>query len=181
MKTGKRIACIGLTIVLSVSAVLSSIAGETEQTLTAEQKNAIAMLNYITVLTQDINKSKNSKVYMENAYSNLVNNIYPNSVDDRTLDQLQGLLDTMERYRMIDVKRERLQEVYEQSKALKLRSAIPNPLGLLSSVNSITLAGIVVSGLYMAIDSKSNYSAFNSKAEKDLLEQGLICYPQVGQ
>lgn len=172
MKTGKRIACIGLTIVLSVSAVLSSIAGETEQTLTAEQKNAIAMLNYITVLTQDINKSKNSKVYMENAYSNLVNNIYPNSVDDRTLDQLQGLLDTMERYRMIDVKRERLQEVYEQSKALKLRSAIPNPLGLLSSVNSITLAGIVVSGLYMAIDSKSNYSAFNSKAEKDLLEQG---------
>ena len=89
-------------MVLSVSAVLPSIAGETAQVLNAEQKNAIAMLNYITVLTQDINKSKNSKVYMENAYSNLVNNIYPNSVDDRTLDQLQGLLDTMEKYRMID-------------------------------------------------------------------------------
>lgn len=172
MKTGKRIVCIGLAIVLSVSAVLPSIAGETAQMLTAEQKNAIAMLNYITVLTQDINKSKNSKVYMENAYSNLVNNIYPNSVDDRTLDQLQGLLDTMERYRMIDVKRERLQEVYEQSKALKLKSAIPNPLGLLSSVNSISLAGIVASGLYMAIDSKSNYSAFNSSKEKDFLEKG---------
>ena len=111
MKTGKRIVCIGLAIVLSVSAVLPSIAGETAQMLTAEQKNAIAMLNYITVLTQDINKSKNSKVYMENAYSNLVNNIYPNSVDDRTLDQLQGLLDTMERYRMIDVKREVIRQM----------------------------------------------------------------------
>ena len=45
--------------------------------LTDEQANAIAMLNYITVLTQGINASKNSRLYMEEAYSSLVNNTYP--------------------------------------------------------------------------------------------------------
>lgn len=67
--------------------------------LTDEQANAIAMLNYITVLTQDINASKNSRLYMEEAYSSLINNTYPNAVDSRTLSQLTGLLDTMEGYR----------------------------------------------------------------------------------
>ena len=50
-----------------------------ETTLTNEQRNAIAMLNYITVLTQDINASKNSRLYMEEAYSSLINNTYPNA------------------------------------------------------------------------------------------------------
>ena len=63
--------------------------------LTDEQANAIAMLNYITVLTQDINASKNSRLYLEEAYSSLINNTYPNAVDNRTLSQLAGLLDTM--------------------------------------------------------------------------------------
>ena len=44
--------------------------------LTDEQANAIAMLSYITVLTQDINASKNSRLYMEEAYSSLINNTF---------------------------------------------------------------------------------------------------------
>lgn len=51
-----------------ISGGFSSIAeGESIQ-LTAEQRNAIAMLNHITILTQDINASKNSRLYMEEAY-----------------------------------------------------------------------------------------------------------------
>jgi LPS O-antigen subunit length determinant protein (WzzB/FepE family) len=52
-----------------------------ETALTDEQRNAIGMLNYITVLTQDINASKNSRMYMEEAYSTLINNTYTNAVD----------------------------------------------------------------------------------------------------
>ena len=47
------------------------------QELSQEQKNAIAMLNYITFLTQETNSSKNSRLYMEQAYSSLINNTYP--------------------------------------------------------------------------------------------------------
>ncbi|MCI6290542.1 MAG: hypothetical protein MR620_04475, partial [Clostridiales bacterium] len=102
--------------------------------LTDEQANAIAMLNYITVLTQDINASKNSRLYLEEAYSSLINNTYPNAVDNRTLSQLAGLLDTMEGYRMIAVKRDRLQYIYEQNQAQAIRAAVPNPLSMISTV-----------------------------------------------
>lgn len=65
--------------------------------LTDEQRNAIAMLNYMTVLTQETNAAKNSRIFMEQVYSSLVNNTYPNAVDSRTLSQMTGLLDTMEK------------------------------------------------------------------------------------
>ena len=37
------------------------------------QLSSIAMLNYMTVLTQEINSSSNSKVFLDNAYSSIVN------------------------------------------------------------------------------------------------------------
>ena len=72
------------------------------------QRNSISMLNHLAVLTQEINASQNSRMYMEEAYSMLINNTFPNAVDSRTLSQLTGILDTLEKYRMIAVKRERL-------------------------------------------------------------------------
>ena len=102
-----------------------------EDMLTDTQKNSISMLNYLTVLTKEINDSSNSRLYMENAYSSLLNNTYPNAVDSRTLVELTDLLDILESYRMINVKRERLDYIYEQNKAQALRAAIPRPLGLL--------------------------------------------------
>ncbi|OON87006.1 hypothetical protein BXO88_05555 [Oribacterium sp. C9] len=140
--------------------------------LTTQQSNAIEMLNYITVLTQDINTSKNSRIYMENAYSTLINNTYPNAVDSRTLSHLTGLLDTMESYRMIDVKRERLQYVYEQSQAQAMKAAIPNPTGLLSTVHSFHPAKLIGSVVYMAMDSAMNYIAYKSETEQKFLKDG---------
>ena len=76
--------------------------------LDSSQKNAIAMLNYIAVLTQEINSSRNSRLHMEDAYSGLVNNMNPNAVDNRTLEKVNSLLDLMEKYRMMKFKRDRL-------------------------------------------------------------------------
>ena len=42
--------------------------------LTQKQKNSIEMLNYLTTLSQEINNSKNSRLYLENTYSALINN-----------------------------------------------------------------------------------------------------------
>ena len=95
-----------LAFVILTGMLLSVPAYAKPSALTDEQSNAIAMLNYITVLTQDVNASKNSRLYMEGAYSSLINNTYPNAVDSRTLSQLIGVLDTMERYRMAALQRE---------------------------------------------------------------------------
>ena len=85
-----------LAFVLLAGMFLGAEAYAKPTALTDEQANAIAMLNYITVLTQDDNASKNSRLYMDQAYSSLINNTYPGAVDSRTLSQLTGLLDTME-------------------------------------------------------------------------------------
>ena len=77
--------------------------------LTPTQRNSINMLNYLTVLTQQINDSKGSRLFLEQAYSSLINNTFPNAVDTRTQAQMTSILDTLENYRMIDVKRERLE------------------------------------------------------------------------
>ena len=57
------------------------------------QRNSISMLNHLAVLTQEINASQNSRLYLEEAYSSLINNTYPNAVDNRTLSQLTNILD----------------------------------------------------------------------------------------
>ena len=134
--------------------------------LTDEQANAIAMLNYITVLTQDINASKNSRLYMEEAYSSLINNTYPNAVDSRTLSQLTGLLDTMEGYRMVAVKRDRLQYIYEQNQAQAIRSLIPNPITSVGLAEAGTPQKVAALLALMAFDSVTSYS--NANAQMDL-------------
>lgn len=165
-----------LSFILTVTCILSVLSATPvyaqTSNMTDEQRNTIAMLNYITVLTQDINASKNSRVYMEEAYSNLINNTYPNAVDSRTLAYMTGLLDTMENYRMIDVKRERLQYVYEQSQAQAIRAAVPNPLGLMSAVHSFSLSSLLASGIYMAVDSATSYMVYKNAAEQQYLKDG---------
>ena len=181
-----KIKKIVLSLVLIVTLVFGTLRGisvfASQSGLTDKQRNAIAMLNYITVLTQDINSSKNSRVYMEEAYSSLINNTFPNAVDNRTLEQLLGLLDTMENYRMISVKRDRLQFIYEQSKARSIRAAIPNPISTLSLVEAMQSkvpneaaqfnpALIAAAVVYMAADAATGYLAYSSTAEENYLKE----------
>ena len=126
-----------------------------QDSVSAEMSNSIAMLNYLTVVNQQINESSNSKLYLEDVYSSLINNTSPNAVDDRTQIQLGDMLDTIDQYRMIDVKRDRLLYVYEQNKAQALRDAVPNPLGLLSSVQSLSWPKLIASITYRATVGKA--------------------------
>ena len=93
-------------------------------------------------------KIKEISCFLESAYSSLVNDIYPNAVDTNTQAQITSLMDTIEEYRMIAVKRNRLRFIYEQNRAQALRQAIPNPMGLLSAVQSGSLLKAAVSVLY---------------------------------
>lgn len=147
--------------------------GESEpDELTATQRNSINMLNYIAVLTQNINDSKGSRLFLESAYSDIVNNVYPNAVDTRTQAQITGILDTLDNYRMIAVKRERLEFIYEQNQAQALRQAIPNPMGLLSAVQSKNMLESTVSVIYMAVDAASSYASASTQADLQYLKDG---------
>lgn len=145
---------------------------EAEVSLDDKQRNSLAMLNYLAVLTERINVSKNSRLSLEEYYSGLINNTNPKAVDDRTLAQLEGILDTLEDYRMIAQKRERLQFIYEQNQAQAIREAVPNPLGLLSAVQSGDLVKLAASVAYMAVDSYTSYQGATAAADLEYLTDG---------
>lgn len=137
------------------------------------QRNSINMLNYITFLTEEINTSRTNRIFLESAYSSIKDNSYPNVIDDRTLSQMTSIMDTLNAYRMIDVKRAHLDYLYEQNMAQAMRERIPNPVGLLSAIESGNLLKTAASVIYMAADSSANYKAACSQAEMQYIEADL--------
>ena len=144
--------------------------------LDSTQKNAIAMLNHIVVLTQEINSSRNSRLYMEDAYSGLVNNMNPNAVDNRTLEKVNSLLDLMEKYRMMEFKRDRLNLIFEQNRAYTIRSTIKNPVTMATLRKALASCSIldplVIPILYLTIDSSTLYSSKSYDAKMQMLKDG---------
>ena len=145
---------------------------EKSQELTKTQKNSIAMLNYLAMLSQQINSSKNSRMYLEEAYDALINNTNPENVNELTESHLSSLLDIIEKYRMITVKRDRLEYIYNQNKAQAIKEAVPNPIGLLSAVASFDYKRLAASVIYMAVDSVSSYNAYNTEIEQEYIQDG---------
>lgn len=145
---------------------------EEELDLTPTQLTSINMLNYMTVLTQQINNSKGNQLFLEEARSSLYNDTNLKAVDTKTQAQIKQLAGIIDEYRMVDVKRERLEFIYEQNRAQALRQAIPNPMGLLSAVQSGSLLKAAASVVYMAVDSATSYQAATNQAELQFIKEG---------
>lgn len=143
-----------------------------EDDLSPTQRNSINMLNYMSTLTQKVNESSGNQMLLEELYSSLVSDMYPNAVDTKTQAQITSLMDTIANYQMITEKRERLEYIYEQNRAQALRQAIPNPVGLLSAVESGGMLRSAVSVLYMAVDSASSYKSATSQADLQYIQEG---------
>ena len=161
------------------SDLVSSAASEPEElveeeeipSLTPTHLNTVNMLNYMTALTQNVTEERKNQLFLETAY-NSFDNLYPNSVDAKTQAQITSLMDTINDYRMISVKRQRLEFIYEQNRAQALRKAIPNPMGLLSVVQSGSLLKAAASVLYMAVDSVTSYQAATNQADLQFIKDG---------
>lgn len=144
---------------------------EPTATLTPSQSKSLNMLNHMTVMTKQINMAKRDRVFLESAYAFFDNDIRPN-VDVETEAQVMNLMDTIHKFQMIDVKWDRLEYIYEQNRAQALRNALPNPVGLLSAVQSGSLLKSAVSVMYMTIDASMKYKSAVSDAELNYLKSG---------
>lgn len=130
------------------------------------QRNSMNMLNYLAVLTQQINSARNSRLFVEEAYSSLINNTHPNAIDENTQFHLASILDALENYRMIAVQRDRLKYIYEQNQAQALRRSLPSPLPLISLSKSKKIMKDLLSLTFMAVDAYASY--IDQKAANDL-------------
>ncbi len=145
---------------------------EEKEELTPTQLTSLSMLNYMTVLTQKINNSRGNQLFLEAARTSLYNDTNLKAVDTKTQAQIKQLAATIDEYCMVSEKRNRLQFIYEQNQAQALRQAIPNPMGLLSAVQSGSLLKAAASVVYMTVDSVNSYKTATSQAELSFIKEG---------
>ena len=134
-------------------------------------KTEISMLNYLTVVTQEIKANKN-RLLLDSTYNTLYDGIHLDAVDNKTQIYIKELANTVFELKMLDIKRSRIVYLWEQERAGAIKSAIPNPIGLLSAVRSADLFSLVTSGAYMIIDSVVGYNYAINRANVEYLKNG---------
>ena len=155
----------------------SEIVSDIEDTSEIDNKdvifqNTIAMQNYLAVVTEEIENSKNSRLALDEVADSIRDNLNTSSIDHLAQDYINQLLYTIEAYQMIAVKRERLQYIYNQDKAKALKSAVPNPLTFMSIAGAGNWKKMVASVVYTIADSYTNYQSYNDELDKQFLLSG---------
>ena len=143
-----------------------------EERIRAEQLNSFSMMYYLAITAEEIRISKNNRLILDDMYTSLLNDINPGAVDEITQDHLKNLRDIIKAYINISVKRDRLQYIYNQDKAAAMRSAVPNPIAILSMANSLDWKRLAVSAVYTAVDSYRRYKTASENADKAFLMSG---------
>lgn len=140
--------------------------------LTEQQRNSFSMLYYLAITAEEIRVSKDNQLNLDSIYTSLLNDINPSAIDETTQEHLKNLRDIIASYRNIAVKRERLQYIYNQDKASTIRSAVPNPLAILSMTNSFNWKKLAISTVYTVVDSYSKYKSANETVDREFLLSG---------
>lgn len=143
-----------------------------EEKIPDEQLNSFSMMYYLAITAEKIRTSKDNRLVLDDIYTSLLNDINPGAVDEITQDHLKNLRDIIKAYRNISVKRDRLQYIYNQDKAAAIRSAVPNPIAILSVASSFDWKRLAVSAVYSAVSSYNNYKNASENADKAFLMSG---------
>ena len=143
-----------------------------EYGFTEEQRNSFAMLYHLSITAEKIRISKDNRLILDDIYTSLLNDINPGAIDETTQDHLESLRDVIKAYINISTKRERLQYIYNQNKASSIRSAVPNPLAILSMASSFNWKQLVVSTAFTFVDSYNNYKISEEATNMEYLMSG---------
>ncbi len=140
--------------------------------LTWQQKNSFSMLYYLAITAEDIRISKDNRLVLDDIYTALLNDINPGAIDETTQNHLRSLRDIIKSYRSISIKRERLEYLHNQDKAKAIRSAVPNPISVLSMANSLDWKRLAVAAALTTVDSVKNYANAKDAADQEYLMKG---------
>lgn len=138
----------------------------------AEKLNSFSMMYYLAITAEEIRTSKDNRLVLEDIYTSLLNDINPGAIDEITQDHLKNLRDIIKAYLNVSTKRERLQFIYNQQKASAIRSAVPNPLSVLSVSNAMDWKKLALSVAYTAVDSYNNYKKAEESADMAYIMSG---------
>lgn len=134
--------------------------------------NSYSMMYYLAFTAENIRTAKNNRLVLDDTYTSLLNDINPGAVDERTQEHLSNLRDIIKSYININTKRDRLQFLYNQKKASAIRSAVPNPLAVLSMTNSLDWKKLATATVYTVVDSYNSYKGASESADLDYIMSG---------
>ncbi len=129
------------------------------------QKNSVAMLNFLSLIAQEINYYENGRLYLDTAYSMLVSNVKPEMVDTLTQDQINGLLDTITENKLVGLKYDRLNVLYERNKGQRIWSEMASSMKNSNGISGGNLVEICTDAGSTIIDFVGNYMLNTSEIE----------------
>ena len=110
---------------------------------------------------------------LDNLYSHLVNNLNLENADESTGEQINDLLNNIESLRMLDIKRNRLEKIYDVRKSQLISAAVPNPVNLIGTVGMFAVNPVqgLTSLVGTAASSALMYKSASSALNLDMLKQ----------
>lgn len=162
MKIFRKVFCI---LVLSLIVVSNNVFADNNMT-------TVNMVNEIYYISEQVISESNNRTFLDEAYSHLYNNLNLRLIDDDTRTQVTQMLNAIEQYRMIDIKRERLDVIYDYQKSSAIAAAVPNPINMIGSLAMITTnpVGAIAGIIGTAASSITMYSSTMNQVNLDMLE-----------
>lgn len=90
----------------------------------------INLLNEFTYYISLV-KKENSRIGLDNLFNDINNNYSNKNIDEATDQRMREILQTITELQIIDLKRERLEILYDYKKNAAIKNAIPSPLAII--------------------------------------------------
>lgn len=134
---------------------------------------SLNLVNEIIYISEQMISESNNVTYLDEAYSHLYNNLNLTLVDDETRSQVANMMSAIEKYRMIEIKRDRLNTIYDYQKSMNIAAAVPDPINLIGSLAMITAnpVGAIAGLVGTAASSATMYAAASAQMDLSMLDQ----------
>lgn len=140
---------------------------EVEDGFTQEQKNTLAMLNYLGLVTEQIHSVSDSRLMLEEIYDALLNDFTISSIDNEANAYLDDAKNTIKNLLNIGARREYLQYVYNQEKAAAIIETVPHPLTIDTIASSGSPAELAIGTTLSVISAVLKYKAASDSAKNN--------------
>lgn len=134
------------------------------------QNNSVAMLNFLSLIAQEINYAENGRLYLDTAYEMLESHVKPEMVDEDTQDQMNHLLNAIKENKLIGLKYDRLNVLYERDKGQKIWAGMASAMRDSGGIQGGGLVEICTSAGSTILDFVGDYMLDTS--EIDYLLEG---------
>lgn len=148
--------------------ILTSLSAATDPYPTS-----LNLVNEIIYISEQVISESNNITYLDEAYSHLYNNLNLTLVDDETRTRVTQIMTDIERYRMIEIKRDRLKTIYDYQKSMNIAAAVPNPINMIGTLAMIPTnpVGAIAGLVGTAASSATMYAAADAQLDLSMLEQ----------